>query len=98
MTHRPRTVLHCQRRRHVLIAGGALALAPLARAQSAADWARIETAARGQTVYFNAWGGSERINAYLQWVMAELAQRHGVKLEHVKLSDTAEFVKRVRAE
>ena len=85
------------RRRELLLAGSALGLAPLAQAQ-ASDWARIEAAARGQTFYFNAWGGSERVNAYLQWAAAELAQRHGVKLEHVKLSDTAELVKRVRAE
>lgn len=88
---------HLLRRRHLLLAGGALAL-PLARAQSGSDWSRIEAAARGQTVYFNAWAGSERTNAYLQWAAAELAQRWGVKLEHVKLSDTAEVVKRVRAE
>jgi putative thiamine transport system substrate-binding protein len=86
------------RRRDVLWAGSALALAPVARAQAAADWSRIEAAARGQTVYFNAWGGSERTNAYLQWAATELAQRHGIKLEHVKLSDTAELVRRVRAE
>ncbi len=86
------------RRREVLLAGGAVALAPLARAQGAADWSRTEATARGQTLYFNAWGGSERTNAYLQWTGAELAQRHGIKLEHVKLGDTAEVVKRVRAE
>ena len=85
-------------RRDLLIAVGALVVVPIARSQSAADWARIEAAARGQTFYFNAWGGSERVNAYLQWAAGELAQRHGVKLEHVKLSDTAELVKRVRAE
>ena len=85
-------------RRQFLIAGSALALTPFSRAQSSADWPRIEAAARGQTVYFNAWGGSERINSYLQWAAAELAQRHAVKLEHVKLADTAELIKRVRAE
>lgn len=58
----------------------------------------MEAAARGQTVVFNAWGGSERINAYLQWAAAELKSRHGVTLEHVKLADTAEFVRRIRAE
>ena len=89
---------HPLRRRNVLIAASAGALAPLARAQGGADWSRIEAAARGQTVYFNAWGGSERINAYLQWAAAELAQRHGVKLRHVKIGDAAEVVKRVRAE
>ncbi len=85
------------RRRSLMLAGTALAL-PRGSIAQATDWARIETAARGQTVYFNAWAGSERINIYLQWAAAELAQRWGVKLEHVKVSDTAEVVKRVRAE
>ena len=85
-------------RRELLIAGSALGVAPFAWAQSNPDWQRIEAAARGQTVYFNAWGGSERINAYLQWAAGELAQRHAIKLEHVKLGDTAELVRRVRAE
>lgn len=69
-----------------------------APAPKAADWARTLQAARGQTVYFNAWAGSERINAYLQWADAELQQQFGVKLEHVKISDAADVVRRVRAE
>ncbi len=88
---------HDLRRRSLLLAGSALALPNLTLAQGT-NWARIQTAARGQTVYFNAWAGSERINAYLQWAAAQLAQRSGVKLEHVKVSETAEVVKRVRAE
>lgn len=79
----------------------AATLAPWLSAAQAADpaaWERIERAARGQTVYLNAWAGSERVNAYLQWVAGEVATRHGIKLEHVKLGDTAELVKRVRAE
>ena len=89
------------RRRELLLTASALALAtvaPRVQAQTHVDWSRIEATARGQTVYFNAWGGSERSNAYLQWAAGELAQRHGVKLEHVKLGDTAELVRRVRAE
>ncbi len=85
-------------RRQLLAAASALALPLLSRGQTAANWPRIEAAARSQTVYFNAWAGSERINAYLQWAAGELASRWGVKLEHVKVSDTAEVVKRVRAE
>ncbi|MFO1220462.1 MAG: ABC transporter substrate-binding protein [Burkholderiaceae bacterium] len=81
-------------RRHVVL--GSLGMPLAARAQSA--WARIEQAARGQTVYFNAWGGSERVNAYLQWAAAELRRSHAIKFEHVKLTDTAEAVRRVRAE
>jgi len=87
------------RRRSLLLAGSGLALPLLVRGQAAkADWARIEAAARGQTVYFNAWAGSERINAYLQWAAGEIGRAHGVKVEHVKISDTAEAVRRVRAE
>jgi putative thiamine transport system substrate-binding protein len=83
-------------RRQLIAACAAL---PFTRhAFAAAEWPAIERAARGQTVYFNAWAGSERINAYLQWAGAEVEKRWGVKLEHVKISDTAEVVKRVRAE
>jgi putative thiamine transport system substrate-binding protein len=85
------------RRRHLIGAAATWPLGSAVRAQSGA-WAGIERAARGQTVYFNAWAGSERINAYLQWAAAELASRHGVELRHVKVGDTAEVVRRVRAE
>jgi putative thiamine transport system substrate-binding protein len=81
------------RRRHLV-----LATLPWPAFAQGGGWPRTEAGARGQTVYFNAWAGSERINAYLQWAAGELAQRHGVKLEHVKISDTVEAVRRVRAE
>lgn len=91
-------------RRHALTLLGAVAWLPWA-AQAAspsptsrAEWADTERAARGQTVYFNAWGGSERINAYLQWAGAQLQRDFGVRLQHVKISDAADVVKRVRAE
>jgi putative thiamine transport system substrate-binding protein len=67
-------------------------------AQTGTPWAAIESKARGQTVYFNAWAGSEQINAYLQWAATEVQRRYGVKVEHVKVTDTAEVVKRVRTE
>lgn len=87
---------HDPTRRRLLAAAAALPLVPPAVA--ADDWAAIQRAARGQTVYFNAWAGSERINAYLQWAGAEVDKRFGVRLEHVKISDTAEVVRRVRSE
>jgi len=83
------------RRQALLLAGAALA-APL-QAQTSA-WSAIEKKARGQTVYFNAWAGSQNINAYLQWADAEVQKRFGVTLSHVKITDTAEVVKRVRIE
>ncbi len=86
-------------RRRWLASAGALAIGPVAPpALADAAWDATQKAARGQTVYFNAWAGSERINAYLQWAAAELMQAHGVKHEHVKIGATAEAVKRLRAE
>ena len=76
---------------------GSHALAPSAPPAST-SWAAIEKSARGQTVYFNAWGGSTRINDYLKWAAAEVARLYGVTVEHVKVTDTADVVKRVRTE
>ncbi|APW41828.1 ABC transporter substrate-binding protein [Rhodoferax saidenbachensis] len=84
-------------RRHVLALTGAALTAP-AFAQNNAAWSQVERTARGQTVYFNAWGGAENINAYIQWAAAQVQQSHGVKVEHVKVTDTADVVKRVRNE
>ena len=66
--------------------------------QTGAAWADLETQARGQKIFLNAWGGSERTNAYLQWAALEANKRFGVQVEHVKLTDTSEAVKRVRNE
>ena len=58
----------------------------------------VREAARGQTVYFNAWGGSTQINDYIAWVGDEVRDRFGIELVHVKLTDTSEAVSRVLAE
>ena len=55
-------------------------------------WDDTLAEARGQTVYWNAWGGDEQINAYIAWVGEQVAERYGVELVHVKLTDTAEAV------
>src|SRR5262249_38899690 len=65
---------------------------------AAEDFAEIAARAKGQTVYFNAWGGSRQINDYIGWAASELKQRYGVELIHVKLTDTGEAVARVAAE
>jgi putative thiamine transport system substrate-binding protein len=82
--------------RNTLLGAAALPLSQLCFAQS--GWAEIERKARGQTVAFNAWGGSERVNAYLIWAAEGLQKQFDVKLEHVKVTDTADVVKRVRNE
>ena len=101
MSTRPLPLYTRRNALHLLgTASTALALPTWAQqsASAAQAWATIQRAARGQTVYFNAWAGSEQINAYLQWAAGELQAAHGVKLEHVKISDAADVVKRVRAE
>ena len=62
------------------------------------DFATIRDAARGQTVYFNAWGGDDKINDYIAWAGNELSRRHDITLKHVKLSDTAAAVSRILSE
>jgi len=63
-----------------------------------ADWSGVLADAKGETVYFNAWGGAENINAYLEWTAGEMEKRYGVKVVHVKLDDTAKAVSTVVAE
>ena len=70
----------------------------LATPALADDWQATLEAARGQTVYWNAWGGDERTNAFIAWVGAETERLYGVRVEQVKLSDTAEAVTRVVSE
>lgn len=62
------------------------------------NWDAVVEAARGQTVYFNAWGGSPNINSYIEWTAGELEKRYGIDLVHVKLDDTANAVATVVAE
>jgi len=71
-----------------------LGLATLAHA----DWSQIQNEAKGQTVYFNAWGGSEATNAYISWAAKEAKIRYGIDVRHVKITDAAEVVKRLQTE
>ena len=70
-----------------------------AQAQSVSqDWQSTLQQAKGQTVYFNAWGGSNNINNYIQWAADRIQDEYQVTLKHVKLTDTADAVNRVLAE
>ena len=35
---------------------------------NAASWDDTLAQARGQTVYWHAWGGDPQVNAYIEWV------------------------------
>jgi putative thiamine transport system substrate-binding protein len=63
-----------------------------------ADWKAVVTAARGQTVYWHAWGGDPRINDFIAWAGEEIESTYGVTVKHVKIADTAEAVSRVLGE
>ncbi|APG82873.1 ABC transporter substrate-binding protein [Sinorhizobium americanum] len=76
----------------------AFGLAGEASAADAGNWNAVLAEAKGQTVYFNAWGGSENINAYIRWAGGEMKSRYGVDVVHVKLDDTAKAVATVVAE
>ena len=73
----------------------ALMMATQTHAQT---WQDTVDAARGQTVYWHAWGGDPRTNNYIDWVDAQMQARFGITVEHVPLTDTAEAVTRVLSE
>ncbi|WP_428673487.1 ABC transporter substrate-binding protein [Roseibium sp.] len=61
-------------------------------------WQSVLEDARGQTVYFHAWGGEPRINAYISWASREVEDDYGIRVIHVKVSDTASVVSQVLTE
>ncbi|MEO6298975.1 MAG: ABC transporter substrate-binding protein [Paracoccaceae bacterium] len=73
-------------------------IAGTARPLWAADWTTILAEAKGQTIYFHAWGGDPKINDFVAWVGKLAQDRYGVTLTHVKLAATADAVARVVAE
>ena len=73
----------------------AAALALFFATPALADWQATLDAARGQTVFWHAWGGDKRTNDFIAWVSKEAEARHGVSITQVKLTDTAEAVTRV---
>ncbi len=78
------------------LGGVLLGSTTLARADPA--WDGVLAKARGETVYWNAWGGDERTNGFIAWVGDVVRKRYGVTLRQVKLADTGEAVARVVAE
>lgn len=62
------------------------------------EWQATLDAANGQTVYFHAWGGESRINAFIAWAGREVERDFGVRIVHVKVSDTASVVSQVLTE
>lgn len=85
-------------KRLILSIGLVVGLCSNVFATDASDWASVTTKAKGQTVYFNAWGGAQNINDYIAWAGEEIKERYGVSVVHVKLDDTANAVAKVVSE
>ena len=90
--------------RATLLANGLMAgLVGIATSAAAAeldvkDWPSLLKEAKGQTVYFHAWGGAERINAYIAWAGDEVQKRYGLTVKQVKVTDAANVVSQIVAE
>lgn len=76
----------------------ALALASNAATPPPPTWEQTVAAARGQTVNWYAWSGEERTNVFIARVGDEVRSRYGIRINHVKIDDTAEAVARVASE
>ena len=83
--------------RYCLLWLAALLWAPLA-AHADDSWQQIARQARGQTVWFNAWGGDPAVNRYLDWVSAEVKRDYAIDLRIVHIADAADTVKRLQTE
>ncbi|MFQ3348724.1 MAG: putative thiamine transport system substrate-binding protein [Paracoccaceae bacterium] len=88
----------------VLIAFGIFSYSLMVFAQEVAPgpnpaaWGAVLNEAKGQTVYFNAWGGDPKINDFITWVGDVARSRYDILLQHVKLANTSDAVSRVRTE
>lgn len=75
-----------------------LLLSPLTTFAQSDNWQQIKNDARGQTVWFNAWGGDNAVNQYLDWVSGEMKTHYAINLKIVRLADAADAVKRIQTE
>ena len=83
--------------RYCLLCLGLL-LSPLTTFAQSDNWQQIKNDARGQTVWFNAWGGDNAVNQYLDWVSGEMKTHYAINLKIVRLADAADAVKRIQTE
>ncbi len=62
-------------------------------------WADLLAEARGQTVNFYMWGGSDVINAFVtEYAATQVRDRYGVTLNMVPVTDAPEYINRVLGE
>ncbi|HEM8529724.1 TPA: ABC transporter substrate-binding protein [Citrobacter koseri] len=81
-------------RRTLLLAG----LLLTGHVQAVENWQAVKDEDKGQTVWFNAWGGDNAVNQYLDWVSGEMKTHYAINLRIVRLADAADAVKRIQTE
>jgi putative spermidine/putrescine transport system substrate-binding protein len=82
-------------------AAGAASAQPAAESATfeLASWDSVLAAARGQTISWYIWGGSESINTFVDRFYGQpLQERYGITLKRVPLSDTVDAVNQVLSE
>ncbi len=67
----------------------------LSETKSKNNWDQIVKSTQNKTVKLHAWGGSKNINNYINWVKAKVHEKYGIKLQHIKIKDTSDAVKKV---
>ena len=80
-----------------LILLGLIGLTGFSRAYGQ-NWDEIVKRAEGQTVYFNAWGGSQPINEYIAWASQVVQKKYKIHVIHVKVMDIGDVVSRILVE
>tara|TARA_B100002052_G_scaffold190559_1_gene173679 strand:+ start:445 stop:1662 length:1218 start_codon:yes stop_codon:yes gene_type:complete len=59
------------------------------------DWSKVIHSGMNKSVNFHAWGGSRNINNYIKWVSKKVESKYNITLNHIKIKDTAQAVKKV---
>ena len=89
-------------RNAAVAATAALAISASATAQDLpgfTSWDEVVEQARGETVYWYMWGGSDAINAFVdEFYGIPLQEEYGITLERVPVADTVDVVNQVISE
>lgn len=61
-------------------------------------WNSVLENAKGQTVYWHAWGGDDSVNRFIAWTAAKVLEEFEITLKHVKVGNISESVSLLVAE
>lgn len=66
--------------------------------ENSLKWSEIVEKAKGKTIYFYAWGGSQEVNDYIKWADQQLQKKYNIHLKQVKITNISETIQRILAE